>query len=145
MSYAREPAGRLRQNTLGARVSRTVLESFLEPSANSASNVYVLYFYFTRIVHFVSLTLVFTVLRLIFCMFLPRYFTCVPQGSRLDQLERRRHSTVTAALADIRMSENEKPGSGFVNLPTPERGDSRPLPPFLLEWQPESMKESLES
>ena len=38
MSYAREPAGRLRQNALGARVSRSVLEPFLEPSANSASN-----------------------------------------------------------------------------------------------------------
>ena len=70
MSYAREPAGRLRQNTLGARVSRTVLEPFLEPSANSASCICMLRFYFTRIVHFVPLMLVFKIFRLIFSMFL---------------------------------------------------------------------------
>ena len=39
-------------------------------------------------------------ISVVFNIFLSRYFTCVPQGSRLDQLKRRRH-TVTAALADI--------------------------------------------
>ena len=100
MSYAREPAGRLRQNTLGARVSRTVLEPFLEPSANSASYICMLHFYFTRIVHFCSSHARIYSISVDFQHASSRYFTCVPQGSRLDQLKRRRH-TVTAALADI--------------------------------------------
>ena len=37
MTRTCEPAGRLRQNALGAQESRDVLERFLEPSANSAS------------------------------------------------------------------------------------------------------------
>ena len=93
MSYACEPAGRLRQNALGARVSRSVLEPFLEPSAISASHAVCITSCLCSIRAVLCLIRSYSYQSGIFCIFIPRCFTCVPQGSRLDQLERRRRDT----------------------------------------------------